>query len=308
MIVRRLALVCCLLAASACTQGAQPPTDELDVVAAFYPLAEAAERIGGEQVRVTNLTAPGAEPHDIELTTRQLDQVLDADAVVYLGGGFQPALEDALEGSDAVLVDVLEGQDLLEGEEHGHEEEEEHTAEEAESSSDPHIWLDPVRWSRSTERIEAALSQVRPDGAEGFAERGSAYREELASLDEAFERGLINCERSYVVTSHAAFAYLTDRYGLEQEAVSGLSPEAEPDPARLAELADLIAEEDVTTIYTEALVSAKVAETLARETGAVVDTLDPIEGLTQQQLDAGEDYVTVMERNLDALRAGLGCR
>jgi zinc transport system substrate-binding protein len=257
-----------------------------DVVAAFYPLAEAAERIGGDGVEVTNLTPPGSEPHDVELTAEQLDLVLDADVVLSLRG-FQPALDDALARSDVRPVNLLDG--LLEDRQV--------------IAGDPHVWLDPRRWSRVVDALAETF-----DGVDGSNARAASYRREIDGLDERFEAGLSDCARDLMVTAHAAFGYLAERYGLDQQAVSGISPEAEPDPERLAEIADLVDERGARTIFTEPLLPRDVAETLARETGAGVATLDPLESLTDDQLADGEDYVSVMEDNLDALRDGLGCR
>ncbi len=276
--MRRIAgfLIGALLLGACATDTGGSAEDRLSVVAAFFPVADAAGRIGGDRVRVTNLTPAGAEPHDLELTTAALDSVIDADVVLYLGGGFQPALEEALDKAAGTVVDVLEGLELHEG--------------------DPHVWLDPVLWSEVAEKIEDAFADATD------AERGDAYRRELAVLDEEFEDGLASCERELVVTSHAAFTYMTKRYGLKQEAISGISPEAEPDPQRLAELADLVRHEDVTTIFTETLVSPDVARSLAREAGVRTDVLDPLEG----EPDGG--YFDGMRSNLGALQKALGCR
>lgn len=304
MTVWRIVLLAAVLLAASC--GAeQTESGRIEVVAAFYPVAEATERVGGEDVEVTNLTPAGAEPHDIELTSSQLDRVIDADVVLYLGRGFQPALEQALPQATGVVVDLLEGQRLEEGEAHDHDEGEEEAHED--EAVDPHIWLDPLRWAEVVERVADVLVEVDPEGAGSYADRADAYAAELEALHADFAAGLADCDRRLVVTSHAAFSYLAGRYGLEEQAVSRIAPEAEPAPDRLAELADLIEREGVTTVYTETRASPQVARTLARETGVTVSTLDPIEGLTTEQIDRGEDYASVMRQNLEALRDGLGC-
>ena len=258
------------------------------VVAAFYPLAFAAERIGGAAVDVTNATPPGAEPHDVELSPRDVDEIRDADVVLYLGGGFQPAFEDAVDGADGAAVDVLAELRLLE------------RPEDADGQArDPHVWLDPRRYARIARRVGDALA--RPAAAERFASR-------LQALDAEFERGLAGCERRELVTSHAAFAYLADRYGLDEVALSGLAPEAEPTPQDLERTIDRVRETGATTVFVEPLVSPRLAETVAREAGVETATLDPVEGLTSDQLDKGEDYFSVMRDNLAALRKALECR
>ncbi len=296
--MRRLLLggIVLALVVVGCSQGGpKSASGDLSVIAAFYPLAEAAKQIGGDRVEVKNLTPPGAEPHDIELTTDQLDDIIDADVVLYLGRGFQPALEEAVDQAKGVALDLLEGEDLRE-------------AAAQEHAVDPHIWLDPPRWAAAVERIAVALAEADDDNADGYRDGAREYADRIEELDEEFEEGLGFCDRHLLVTSHGAFAYLATRYGLQQESIAGISPEAEPDPEHLSELSDLVKEHGVTTIFAEVLVSEEVARTLARETGAQVATLNPIEGLTPDQIGNGEDYASVMRENLEALRAGLGCK
>jgi zinc transport system substrate-binding protein len=250
-----------------------------EVVAGFYPLAFAAQEVGGTGVEVTNLTPAGAEPHDLELTPRELEEILEADLVLYAGGGFQPALEEAVAGADVRALDVLEGLELRAG--------------------DPHVWLDPTRFARIVEQIGAAL------GADPAARR---LADRLRALDEEFRSGLADCDRRELVTAHDAFGYLAERYDLEPLPITGVSPEAEPNPGEVEAVADLVDDRGVTTIFVEPLLSPEIGETVARETGAKTASLDPLEGLSEDQLAAGEDYFSVMEANLEALRDGLGCR
>ena len=268
----------------------------LSVVASFSPIAEAAERVGGSLVSVTDLTAPGVEPHDLELTPRQLGDVASADVVLYLGGGFQPAVEDAIGDARGETVDVGAGIRRLDA-----------PAGENGMSTDPHIWLDPVAYRRIVDTVAAALARADRAGATAFSRNARAFDEELSALDGAYRTGLATCARHVIVTSHAAFGYLAARYGLRQEPISGLSPEAEPTPQRLAQLRALVERDGVTTIFTEQLVSPKVADALASETGATTEVLNPLESLTPDQLAAGQDYVSVMRANLTKLEAALGC-
>jgi zinc transport system substrate-binding protein len=268
----------------------------LQVVAAVYPLAYAAERVGGAEVDVRNLTPPGAEPHDVELSARDVERVRRADLVVYLGGGFQPALEDAVADAEGDALDLLDGLRLLHTEDH-----EEHGDEEDrnEESADPHVWLDPLRYATIVERVARALG--RPDAAD-------AVVRELRQLDLDYRRGLADCARRDLVTSHAAFAYLAHRYRLNQISIGGLSPESEPTPRDLEEIIEHVEESGARTIFFETLVSPEIAETVARETGAKTAVLNPLEGLTEDELESGANYFTVMRRNLAALQAALGCR
>ncbi|MFY1687221.1 metal ABC transporter substrate-binding protein [Plantactinospora sp. WMMB782] len=298
--------------------GADP--DRVDVVAAFYPLQFVAERVGGDAVRVTNLAKPGAEPHDLELNPGQVGQVSDAELVVYLAG-FQPSVDEAVrqQAGDrafdvagvAPLLDATAGGHEHEGEE-GHQGEEEHegagaAGEEHEGEAagkDPHVWLDPTRLAGIADRLAERLGAVDPDRATDYTTRAGTLRAELETLDSEYAEGLKTCQRRELVTSHTAFGYLAQRYQLEQIGISGLTPEDEPAPQRLAEVAAEAREHRTTTIFFETLVSPKVAETIAREVGAKTAVLDPIEGL---QPDSTGDYLSVMRSNLGALRTALGC-
>jgi zinc transport system substrate-binding protein len=287
--------------------------ERLRVVANFYPLAEALQRVGGDLVQVTNLTPPGAEPHDIEVTSDDVDAIQDADLVVYLGGGFQPGVEKVAEDRSGPTLDIGTAVTLEAGDHAAIEAEEgEHADESAAEHDDhgdvdPHFWLDPTLMRAAVDAIEGELAGLSPAAASTFAANAAAYDAELTALDAEFEAGLTGCARRQIVTAHAAFFYLAHRYGLEQLPITGLSPESEPDPQRLDELADLVEREGVTTIFSETLVSADVAETLARETGATTAVLNPLEGLTEEQIAAGETYVSVQRENLAALQAALGC-
>jgi zinc transport system substrate-binding protein len=259
------------------------------VVASFYPLAYAAEQVGGDRVKVANLTPAGAEPHDLELTPAQVDRILDAAVVLDLGRGFQPAVEDAASQRDGVTVDLL---DALPGV----------------KPSDPHVWLDPILMSDMVTRVQRALTNADPAGKAVYAANAGELRLRLRALDARYRAGLARCDRRLVVTAHEAFGYLAHRYGLRQEGVAGLSPDAEPDPQRLAELTDLAKREHVTVIFTEELVSPRIADTLAREVGVRTEVLDPLEGLTDAERKRGADYFTEMDANLAKLRDALACQ
>ncbi|HSL09798.1 MAG TPA: metal ABC transporter substrate-binding protein [Actinomycetota bacterium] len=303
---------------AACAPAPSASDGAVTAVASFYPLAEAVRRVAGDAVEVIELTPPGAEPHDVELTPDDIEAIATADVVLYAGGGFQPAVEDALGEATGVVVDITaelvdlpppddhhEAGDHVGADEAGDHEETDAGEHDDELEADPHVWLDPTRYAEMVERVADALNDAAPGTASSDAVR--SFRSELASLDEAFRSGLATCDTRLLVVSHAAFGYLADAYGLEQEAISGVSPEAEPDPQRLAELRELVTAEGVTTIFVESLVSPAVGETLASEAGVRTDVLDPLEGLTAERLDAGEDYLSVMRANLEALRDGLGC-
>lgn len=284
--------------ATACSRGNASTGGKISVVAAFFPLQEAASRVGGNLVAVTNLTAPGIEPHDIELTPDQLRSIASSDLVLYLGGGFQPAVQNAVGQASGSVVDVSQGLRSLpvppgEGAD--------------QLAADPHVWLDPVLYEQIIERVAQALSSVDPSHASTYRENASRFDQQVAAVDRAYRIGLLHCARRVIVTSHAAFGYLATRYDLTQEAISGLSPDVEPTPQDLADLKALVERDHITTIFTEELVSPKVAETLANETGTTTAVLNPLESLTPDEVAAGDDYLSVMNQNLQTLRSALAC-
>jgi len=274
------------------------------VIAAFYPLEFVAKTIGGDLISVENMTPPGVEPHDLELTPQQITTLDDADLLLYVAG-FQPALEEAAtQSAPANSLDVMaiNGLNLLGATEDGHNHGEEAHSDE-EMLSDPHVWLDPERLIVVAKAVAAKLSEVDPDNSETYATNLTAFVEQLEGLDADFTSGLASCERRLIVTSHAAFGYMADAYNLEQEAISGLSPESEPTPKRLNEIGKEAKADGTTTIFFETLASPKVAQTLADDLNISAAVLDPIEGIGE-----GQTYFSVMESNLAALRKALNCK
>lgn len=273
------------LIAASCGGGTDTGAGEPLIAASFYPLAWIAKEISGGAIEVVDLTPAGVEPHDLELSPSQVGMIGEADLVLYMGGGFQPALEEVIEPADAPALDVLEGMDLTEG-----------------GARDPHVWLDPIRLSEIVERTALAMSEAFPDRSDELLQRADALGDRLLELDRDLRDGLADCDRHEIVTSHAAFGYLADRYGLEQIAISGFSPEAEPSPGRIAEVIDLARAHGVTTIFFETLVSPDIAETIADEIGVETAVLEPLE----TEPDEG-DYLDAMARNLETLKRALGC-
>ncbi|MBI9114348.1 metal ABC transporter substrate-binding protein [Sanguibacter suaedae] len=310
---RRAALVTTASAVLALAVGGcatEPDDGRVQVLASFYPLQYVTEQVGGDLVTVESLTPPGAEPHDLELSPAHARKVADADLVVYLSD-FQPAVDEAVAAqAPEHVVDAADAAALEDGREEGHEGEtaEEHAehADEDEhdhGSLDPHFWLDPTRLAAVSEDVVAELSAVDPANADAYAARGAELVAGLTDLDAEYSSALQQCEGSVLVTSHEAFGYLAERYGLEQVGISGIDPEADPSPARLREVSDVVRENDVSTIYFETLASSKVTDTLASDLGVGTAVLDPLEGLT----DPESDYRSVMLSNLESLRTGLGC-
>lgn len=280
-----LVLLSFVLTSAGC-RGAVGRESDADVVAAFYPLAFAASSVAPAGTTVANLTPAGAEPHDLELTPGQVAALRRARLVVFLGRGFQPAVQEAVASRAGPSLDVLAGQRL------------QHAPGVPGTARDPHIWLDPIRYAAVARAVAAALGDRR--SADPFVAR-------LRALDAAFARGLATCARRDLVTTHAAFGYLAGRYGLHQVPLAGLSPESEPGPRTLARLIDEVRATGATTVFFEPLLSHELARTVAREAHVTAASLDPLEGLTPSQERRGSDYFSVMAENLAALRKGLGC-
>jgi zinc transport system substrate-binding protein len=292
-----LAAVGVVLALGGCGAGVGSGDGRPQVVAAFYPLFEAAQRVGGDRIQVRNLTPAGSEPHDLELNTRQVDHIEGADIVLFLGRGFQPALEKAAARAKGTKVDVLVGLGALRP-----------APADDKLKVDPHVWLDPVLFKAIVARVATVLGDADPANRATYDANGAAYAGQLDQLDAAYTAGLGDCARRTIVTSHAAFGYLAARYGLIQEAVAGLEPSSEPSPKRLADLSAKVRDDGTSTIFYERLVSPKVAQSLAREAGVTTGVLDPIEGVSEAGAKAGRTYLTAMGENLLALRLALGCR
>lgn len=308
-----------LLATSSCAafsdeSSGSDGSGELQVTAAFYPLQYAAERVAGEHAEVVNLTQPGGEPHDLELTVRETAEIASADLVIH-EEGFQPAVDEGIaQNAEGEVIDVVSAVDLM-GAEESHDEHEEHAAEGDEHAEegedghdhgdvDPHFWQDPLRMADLGDAIAERLAEIDPDNADDYTANAAELRGDLETLDTAYADGLADCERDAVVVSHDAFGYL-EKYDLHLAAVAGLTPDAEPTPAGLAELHELIRDEGITTVFSERLASPELTETLADDLGISTAVLDPIEGLSDET--AEEDYLSLMEQNLDALRQANGC-
>ncbi|MER6361505.1 metal ABC transporter substrate-binding protein [Kitasatospora sp. NPDC001527] len=322
MMIRRrarsvLALTATALAAAltltACGSGGAGSADgRLDVVASFYPMEFLASQIGGEHVKVTGLTAAGVEPHDLELTAKQVGRVQKADAVVYLKG-LQPTVDKAVADSrakqkiDATAAAPLEDHHLAEGhtEDDGHDHADEHGDghHHDEAAGDPHIWLDPTRYAAVARSVGAGFSEADPAHADDYRRNTDELVGRLTALDQEFKDGLKDATTRTFVTSHAAFGYLAEAYGLTQVSINGVDPESEPTPARLADVQKAAKENGVTTIFFETLASPRLAETVAKDLGLKTAVLDPLEGVKDRTKD---DYLSVMRQNLTNLRAALG--
>lgn len=333
---RAVLLSSCALVLAACgSSGGGSADGKVSVVTSFYPLQYVTERVAGEHAEVSNLTAPGGEPHDLELSPKQVASVQDADLVVYQDQ-FQAAVDEAVKEADrkaGTTVDSADGVDRIkesqeahaeEGDEHaGHDHAESHDHEHADEGHehhadgeghdhahdhggvDPHIWLAPTNLKPVTEHVRDALVKIDPDHADEYKANAASLVKDLDALDEEFSAGLKTCKVRDIVTSHAAFAYLSRAYDLVQIPIAGIDPGTEPSAAQLAEITDLVKKDGITTIFTETLVSPAVARTVAREAGVQTATLDPIEGLSKDTAD--EDYLSIMRSNLAELQKANSC-
>jgi zinc transport system substrate-binding protein len=289
-----LLLVCAL--ASGCRESPIPDGKPL-VVASFFPMYDFAHQVAADRAQVISLVPPGVHGHDWEPSPQDVAQVRRASVFVYNGAGFEPWADKLIKeaaGPSTVVVAASAGLTIA------------RTG--GDGGVDPHVWLDPVLAKGEVEAIRGALERGDPAGKAAYAANAEAYGVKLAALDTRFATGLRDCARREVVVSHAAFGYLTRRYRLEQIAVMGLAPQAEPSPAALAAIVRTARERKVDAIFLEPLVSPRLAETLAREVGVRLQTLNPIEGVTRQEATEGTGYLELMARNLESLREGLGCK
>jgi len=276
----------------------------IEVAAGFYPLEWLAGRLGGTDVSVTGLTPFGSEPHSVLLGPTQREAVDRADVVLYLGLGFQPDVERAVDqlpdGGTAVDLLVSPGLELIPAPA-------DLGKEPLSGGEDPHVWLDPARLSVIAERTAQALVEASPELAAGVQERLVVLQADLAELDGELEQSLRDCRQRTIVTSHAAFGYLADRYDLEQVAISGLSPDDEPDPATLRDVAQRAEAAGVSTVFFEEALPPDLADTVAAEIGAGTDVLGALEFDPAAEVGKGEDYLSVMRRNGASLTRGLDC-
>jgi zinc transport system substrate-binding protein len=272
--------------------------DKLRVTASFYTVGEFARQVGRDHVTVEVLTKPGIEPHDFDPSPRDVARVHDSRVFVYNGAGLEhwaDKLAGELSGSGTIVVAASNGLPLRS------------LTEDGETAPDPHLWLDPVLAARQVEAIRDAFIQADPANRTDYQANAATFQAELAALDKSY-RGLTGCPRSQVVTTHQVLGYVAARYGLSSISIAGLSPDAEPSPQKMAEVAAFVKSRSISHILTEPLVSPKFAETLARETGAKTLVYNPLEGLTPEEVGAGENYVSVQRQNIENLKRALECK
>lgn len=278
---------------------------KLTIYASFYPMYDFASKIGGDKVTVVNMVPAGTEPHDWEPAASDIAGLEKADIFVYNGASMEHWAEDVLESlsnKDLISVEASKGISLMEG--HHEEDEEEGTSEEGEEY-DPHVWLSPVNAKVEMENIKNALVQADPDNKDYYEANYTKYAADLDTLDKEYKDTLSPLPNKDIIVAHQAFGYLCAAYGLNQVPIEGLSPDSEPDPATVANIIEFAQEHNVTVIFFEELVSPKVAQTIADSIGAKTEELNPIEGLSDEEQAAGDDYFSVMRQNLEKLKTAL---
>lgn len=286
------------------------------VYTSFYPIYDFTKKIAGDKANVVNLISAGVEPHDWEPSTKDLVNLKEADMIVYNGVGMESwveKLEDNIDVNKVIMVEASDGVKLLKNEEHdhedAHEDAHEHDHEDAHGHEhgeyDPHVWLSPENAIKEMENIKNGLVKLDPSNKEYFEANYEKYKKDLEALDTEYKTKLSKTKSKNIVVSHESFGYICERYGLHQEGIEGISPDSEPDAQKMAELTEFIKKNNVKYVFFEELVSPKVAKALAKETGAKTEVLNPIEGLTQEQIDKGEDYLSIMKQNLKVLTTAL---
>lgn len=267
----------------------------ISVTVSFYPLYDFTKNIGGNKVKITNITPAGSEPHDFEPSARQLANAYQSKLFIYNGATMESWVDNFLKDYKNTVVKSSNNINLLKLADNN-------------NLYDPHFWLDPVAASKIVDNILAGLIKASPENKSYFTQKANIYKDKLALLDESFKNGLSKCQTDTAITSHDAFSYTSKRYNINLISISGVDPSVEPDAAKLAEISDLVKSKNIKYIFFESLVSPKLAETIAAETGAKTAILDPIEGLSEENQRKGDDYVKVQQRNLKNLETALECK
>jgi zinc transport system substrate-binding protein len=266
-------------------------TGKISVVASFYPLYDFTKNIGGEKISVINMTPAGSEPHDFEPSAKSLADAQKADLFVYNGGTLEPWTSGFLESYSGNIVKASNNIDLI------HES----------NGNDPHFWLDPVAAQKIVDNITAGLIKVDSSNKDYYLKNSKEYKAKLKKLDDDFKNSLVSCKTRTIITSHQAFSYLASRYNLNPIPISGLSPDEEPSAGKLAEISNVVKDQNIKYIFFESLTTTRLADTIARETGAKTLVFDPIEGLTDQDIKQGKNYINTQYENLQNLRTALSC-
>lgn len=303
LVVTVLAFVLVLAGCGVGSDKVSEDKSKLKVVTTFYPMYDFTKNVAGDNASIEMLIDAGTEPHDYEPSAKDIAKIEEADVFVYNSEDMEtwvPSVLKSLDSKKLTVIDASKGIKLVEGteEEHDHD----HGEEEHHHEHDPHVWLSPVLAQQEVANIQKGLTKADKTNADTYKKNAENYTDKLKALDNKFKTAFEGAKQRDFVTQHAAFQYLANEYGLHQVAIAGLSPDQEPSPARLAELQKYVKANNISTIYFEEVASPKVAETLAKETGATLEVLSPIEGITDKEQKKGMDYIAYMEQNLQALQ------
>lgn len=292
-------------------QTTKKDTTKIQIVASFYPLYEFAQQVGGDRVSVRSITPAGAEPHDYESSPQEIAQAMNADVFIYNGANFEPWVTKLLPEFKQTTIAASQNIPLLPAQAETHTDHDDHDDGEVDSSTnmtDPHFWIDPVYAQQIVDTIVDGLVKADPAGAAYYHQRGDTYKQALAKVADGYQKGLATCQRRTVITSHQAFSYVAKRYNLEVHPIAGISPSNEPSSAALAQIVELVRSTGVTTIFFETGVSSRLADTIAKETGATTAVFDPIEGITDEDRQKGKNYITIQQENIRQLQRALACQ
>lgn len=291
------------------TEQSDSKEKELNVLTSIYPMYDFAQKIGGNKARITNMVPAGVEPHDWEPNATDITNLEKADLFIYNGAGMEHWVDDVLKSTQNKELFKLEASKNIKlNTGHSHYKEENHRSNiehHENSNSDPHVWLNPINAKQQMKDIKDAFVKVDPDNKDYYENNYDKYAQEFDKLDKEYKDTLKPLSNKDIVVSHEAFGYLCDAYGLNQVGIEGVSPDSEPDPARMSEIIEFVKKNKVKVIFFEELVSPKVAKTIADATGAKTDILNPIEGLNGKEKSSSEDYFSVMRKNLESLKVAL---
>lgn len=281
--------------------------DKTQVLTTIYPIYFLTEYIAGDAMDVSLLLDSNQDAHSYEPSANDVLDVQAADLFIYQDDEMEFFVSDLLSVIDTEstqVVESTEGIELLTGAGHDHDHEEEGHEEDDHDHShdyDPHTWLDPLVYAQQAENIKQALIEIDPDNAALYEENAASLVAELEVLDQEYQEALAELTNRTFVVQHAAFGYLAHAYDLEQVAITGISTTAEPGAKQLAQMQDFVTENEVQVIYVEPSLSKNVADTIAAATGAQLRPLRTLEAMTQEEIDQGMDYFTIMRENLEQL-------
>lgn len=296
-----------LIIISGCSDRVEPDNGKLKVYTSFYPIYDFTSKIAGDRLEVYNMVASGIEPHDWEPSASDIVNLENADIFIYNGAGMEHWVEGVLptlENKDLLVIEASQGIELL-TDDHNHNDEDEHNHGHDHGDYDAHVWTDPLNVKIIMDNIKNGLNQIDPDSKDFYQDNYKRYSKELDILHNEFEASLSTLPNKDIVVSHKAFSYMCQAYGLNQIAIDGLYPDSEPNPGRMAEIIDFVKDNKIKVIFFEELASPKIANAIALETGAVVDVLNPLESLSDEEIQNGDDYFSVMRKNLEALERAL---